>query len=50
MHPTYPKIGIFNGLGTKGGLLAPYWAQHFAQHVLQGIPLDPQVDIRRVKP
>lgn len=50
IHPAYSKIGIFNGLGTKGGLLAPYWAQHFAQHVLHGIPLDPQVDIRRVKP
>jgi hypothetical protein len=48
MHPAFPKIGIFNGLGTKGGLLAPYWAQHFAQHVLHGLLLDPQVDIRRV--
>ncbi|MDX2279514.1 MAG: FAD-dependent oxidoreductase [Saprospiraceae bacterium] len=46
-HPQFPKLGIFNGLGTKGALLAPYWAQHFAQHLLQGTLLDPQVDIRR---
>lgn len=47
LHPQFPKLGIFNGLGTKGALLAPYWAHHFAQHLLQGTLLDPQVDIRR---
>ncbi len=41
------KIGIFNGMGTKGALLAPYWAGHFANHLLHGSPLDPAVDIRR---
>lgn len=43
----HPKIGIFNGLGTKGALLAPFWAEHFAHHLLHSAPLDPQVDIRR---
>ena len=47
LHPAFPKIGIFNGLGTKGALLAPYWAHHFAQHLLKGTALDPQVDIQR---
>lgn len=42
-----PKFFIFNGLGTKGALLAPYWAAHFAQHLLEGKPLDAAVDIRR---
>ncbi len=46
-HPDHPRIGIFNGLGTKGGLLAPFWAAHFAEHMLEGTPLDAAVDVQR---
>ena len=28
LHKDFPQVGIFNGLGTKGCLLAPYLAQH----------------------
>jgi glycine oxidase len=42
-----PKIAIFNGLGTKGALLGPYWAAHFVGHLLEGKKLDEAVDIRR---
>lgn len=45
--PHHPKVAMFNGLGTKGALLAPYWAQHLAEHLLHGATLDPEVDIRR---
>ncbi|MCB0533015.1 MAG: FAD-binding oxidoreductase [Lewinellaceae bacterium] len=45
--PVHPQIYIFNGLGTKGGLLAPFWASHLADHLLEGKPLDKEVDIRR---
>ncbi len=41
------NIFIFNGLGTKGALLAPYWAEHFAAHILEGKQLDAEVDVRR---
>ncbi len=34
VHPENSRLGIFNGLGTKGALLAPYWAEHFASLVL----------------
>jgi glycine/D-amino acid oxidase-like deaminating enzyme len=44
-----PSIGIFNGMGTKGALLTPFWAAHFAAHLLEGLPLDPEVDIRRFR-
>lgn len=44
---THPGIAIFNGLGTKGALLAPFLAGHLADHLLHGAPLDPEVDIRR---
>jgi glycine oxidase len=42
-----PKIGIFNGLGSKGALLAPYWAAHFAGCVLEGTPVSSEVDVQR---
>ncbi len=46
-HPEQPKYGIFNGLGTKGALLAPFLAEHFTRHILDGTALDETVDIRR---
>ena len=31
IHPDFPNVAMFNGLGTKGTSLAPYWAKHFAK-------------------
>jgi glycine oxidase len=42
-----PKVFIFNGLGAKGAILAPYWAQHLVAHILDGLPLDSEVDVAR---
>jgi len=42
-----PNVFIFNGLGTKGALLGPFWAEHFAEHLLSGKLLDEEVDVRR---
>jgi glycine/D-amino acid oxidase-like deaminating enzyme len=39
--------GIFNGLGSRGVLLAPWCAMHLADHLLSGKPLDPEVDASR---
>ncbi len=47
MHPENSRLGIFNGLGTKGVSLAPYFASHFAAHLEEGIPLLKEVDIKR---
>ena len=30
LHPSHPAIGIFNGMGTKGVMLAPYFAKQFS--------------------
>lgn len=49
-HPDHPRLAIFNGLGTKGSSLAPYWAEHFIQVLLGTTPLDSAVDIRRFAP
>ncbi len=43
----HSNLFIFNGLGTKGALLAPYWAEHLAEHLMLGKPLDAAVDTRR---
>ncbi len=47
LHPKYPALGIFNGLGTKGTSLAPAMAAQFAAHVLQNVPLQADTDINR---
>ncbi len=43
-HPLYPAIGIFNGMGTKGCSLAPFFAHQLVQHITQGSPI--QADVR----
>ncbi|MFK7904191.1 MAG: NAD(P)/FAD-dependent oxidoreductase, partial [Chitinophagales bacterium] len=47
LHPKYPNMGVFNGLGTKGVSLSPYFAHHFAAHLEEGEELEKVVDIRR---
>lgn len=48
-HPEHENIFMFNGFGTKGCLLAPYFSQHFADHMLNGASLMPEVDVRRFR-
>ncbi|SDG41735.1 NAD(P)/FAD-dependent oxidoreductase [Chitinophaga filiformis] len=47
LHPQYPSLGIFNGLGTKGTSLAPAMAAEFVAHVLRNEPLQADTDIKR---
>ncbi|MFM2266844.1 MAG: hypothetical protein RL757_285 [Bacteroidota bacterium] len=47
LHKTQPQLGIFNGLGTKGTSLAPYFASHFVAHLLDGLALNPEISIER---
>lgn len=46
-HPHYTNLVLFNGLGTKGTSLAPFWARHLVEYLLDDQPLDPAVDIGR---
>jgi glycine oxidase len=46
-HQTYPAVGIFGGMGTKGVSLAPYLAHDFADHMLLGKEINPAVNISR---
>lgn len=48
LHHKYKTLGIFNGFGTKGVSLAPYFAKHFVD-VLQGKrEIDEEVHVQRV--
>lgn len=47
LHPDHPSIGIFNGMGTKGCSLAPYFAHQFAEHLANKTPIDPLADVQR---
>ncbi|MFD2936914.1 NAD(P)/FAD-dependent oxidoreductase [Spirosoma flavum] len=47
LHPTQPMMGIFGGMGTKGVSLAPYLAEQFARHLLDGEDLESEANISR---
>ncbi|MFD1553152.1 FAD-dependent oxidoreductase [Putridiphycobacter roseus] len=47
VHPQHPELFVFNGLGTKGVMLAPFFTQQLVDFILQGTPLDNEVNIIR---
>jgi glycine/D-amino acid oxidase-like deaminating enzyme len=44
------RLGIVNGLGSKGALFAPCLAQQWAEHLTSGRAFDPELDVRRFLP
>jgi len=46
-HPKHSNVFVFNGLGTKGTSLGPFWARHFADFLQGKTELDAEVNIRR---
>lgn len=46
-HPQQEAIGIFNGMGTKGVSLAPFFANNLVEHLVNQEALHPEADIRR---
>jgi glycine/D-amino acid oxidase-like deaminating enzyme len=49
LHPIHSSVAIFNGMGTKGCSLAPYFAHEFAEHLVNQKPLTPEADVQRFK-
>jgi glycine/D-amino acid oxidase-like deaminating enzyme len=47
MHPELENLFIFNGMGSKGVMLAPYFARELIAHVMDNAPIDKEVDIKR---
>jgi glycine oxidase len=44
-HPEHHNLSILNGLGTKGVVLAPYFAEMLCRHLLHDEPLIDEVGI-----
>ncbi len=47
LHPQHPQLVIFNGMGTKGVMLAPFFANHFADFLDGKSILNKEVNIKR---
>ncbi|HQQ93390.1 MAG TPA: FAD-binding oxidoreductase [Bacteroidia bacterium] len=46
-HPRYGNVYVFNGLGAKGVMLAPYFARKFVHFLLKKDSLPAEVDVQR---
>ena len=46
-HPELNNLHLFNGLGTKGSSLAPFWANKMGEYLMDRITLDKEVDLAR---
>ena len=49
LHPTYPQIGICNGMGTKGCSLAPYFTLELINHIEMGTAINKEANVERFK-
>jgi glycine/D-amino acid oxidase-like deaminating enzyme len=47
-HPEHQQLAIFNGLGTKGTSIGPFFASQMTRVLLGQQQADPEVDIRRL--
>ena len=48
-HPQFKNVHLLNGMGTRGVMLAPSMARDLFHLIEKGHPLDPNIDIKRVK-
>lgn len=46
-HPSHPSVYCFNGFGAKGVSLIPYFSKIMTDYILEGQPLEKEVDIAR---
>lgn len=48
-HPSHPRLTVFNGFGSKGSLMIPWYAKRFADFLIDDEPLPEQADIARFR-
>ena len=46
-HPKHQNLHVFNGLGTKGVMIAPYFVDQFCDFLEGKSQLDKEVDLNR---
>ncbi|MFT5169498.1 MAG: glycine/D-amino acid oxidase-like deaminating enzyme [Lysobacterales bacterium] len=49
MHPKHNQIAIFNGLGSKGALYAPFYARELINHLHDNKSIEPNISVQRFK-
>lgn len=47
LHPEHQSLAIFNGLGTKGALMGPFFAKQMADFLLGKTSIEEEVNINR---
>ncbi|MDD4087647.1 MAG: FAD-dependent oxidoreductase [Bacteroidales bacterium] len=47
VHPDYPQLAIFNGLGARGVMIAPWLGKQFLELLLHQKPLNEEIDLNR---
>lgn len=47
-HNEYQRLHVLNGLGTRGVMLGPWLAKELYENIENNIPLDIQIDIKRL--
>jgi len=48
-HPEMENLFLFNGMGSKGVMLAPYFAKQLVENIYNGTEIDSEVDLMRFK-
>jgi glycine oxidase len=48
LHPAHARLGFFNGLGSKGSLHAPWFAQCLTAFLVHGTPIPEGHDVGRI--
>ncbi len=46
-HPIHEQLYVFNGLGSRGVMIAPTVSEQLFDHIEDGQELDPETDIKR---
>ncbi|HET6423374.1 MAG TPA: FAD-dependent oxidoreductase [Planctomycetaceae bacterium] len=46
-HPRWSQLGYFNGLASKGSLMAPFFARHLVRVMTAEETIDPTMDVAR---
>ncbi len=48
-HPQYNNLFVFNGMGTKGVMLAPYFAEQLLNYISKNSELNAEVNVERFR-
>lgn len=46
-HPEKENLFLFNGMGSKGVMLAPYFAKQLVDHIYSSAEIEPEVNLNR---